>query len=248
MKEFDTSIGGFQGQYPTTQWSFVMNAKDRSSPECVERMNRLVSKYWKPIYRAIRLGWGKSNDDAKDLTQGFLFSLLERKFWLDVHPDKGRLRHYLKAALKHYLLNDQRDSQRQKRGGGQTLLSIDALQEADQDLDLSATGTPDDVFDREWASDLLERAAQELEKDLADSGKGKYYDVFRLHDLEPGADDPPSYQEIAARLGLSLNEVRNYLSYARLEMRRKVVSLISEYALNENEVFQELQELLGGPE
>ena len=84
MKDRETSLGGLGGAFPSPHWSFVLSSPDRSTPDCLDRMNTLVSQYWKPVYRTIRLGWRKNNEDAKDLTQAFLADLLERKFWLAV--------------------------------------------------------------------------------------------------------------------------------------------------------------------
>lgn len=245
-KDKDTSIGGFRAAFPTTQWSFVLNASDRTSQECVGRVNRLMGRYWKPIYRTIRLGWGRSNEDAKDLTQGFLASLVERKFWVDVHPSKGRFRYYLKAALKHYLLNADRDASRQKRGGGEAMFSIDALEVVDKELDLSQSGAPDDVFDREWASEILEEAIDKVEEEMRAAGKDKYIEVFLRYDVNPPSEGPPTYKALADELSIGESDVRNYLAAVRAEVRKRVIARISEYALSEEEIYQELNELLGG--
>jgi len=58
-----------------------------------------------PLYAFIRReGWPV--EEAKDLTQGFFARWLERRDFEAARREKGRLRSYMLASLKHFLANE----------------------------------------------------------------------------------------------------------------------------------------------
>ena len=60
-----TSMGGKNYQFPATEWTKILNPLGR------ERVySELYARYWKPLYAYLR-GRGFTNDQAKDLVQGF---------------------------------------------------------------------------------------------------------------------------------------------------------------------------------
>jgi len=79
----DTGIGGAAGQFPSTDLSLLAAANGELSNQALERV---VALYWKPVYRFIRLKFRKSNEDAKDLTQGFFTTALQRDFFRRFDP------------------------------------------------------------------------------------------------------------------------------------------------------------------
>ncbi len=64
----DTKIGGPGGRFPSTRWSAVVAARSADTLERRRGLDAIVAAYWKPVYKYIRIRWGKSNEDAKDLT------------------------------------------------------------------------------------------------------------------------------------------------------------------------------------
>ena len=59
----------------------------------------LCDAYWYPLYAYVRRR-GAIADDARDLTQGFLASLLERRDFEHLHPDCGRFRAFLRRVVR----------------------------------------------------------------------------------------------------------------------------------------------------
>lgn len=95
-----------------------------SRAEANQALAELCQIYWLPLYaylRRKRIGRG----DAEDLVQGFFALLLERHDLNSVTPQKGRFRSFLLASLKHFMANERERANTQKRGGGQTVLSLD---------------------------------------------------------------------------------------------------------------------------
>ena len=101
---------------------------------------------------------GVRPEEAKDITQGFFALILERKDFSSVRQEKGRLRSFLLASLKHFMANERRDAATLKRGGGRTLLPFDGIECYDfSEIDRGGTPSPDLLYDRRWAFTVLDR-------------------------------------------------------------------------------------------
>ena len=57
--------------------------------------------------------------------KNFFARFLEKNYLEGLSAERGRFRAFLLASLKHFLANEWDKSQRQKRGGGVTPLSLD---------------------------------------------------------------------------------------------------------------------------
>src|SRR4029077_8020156 len=115
--------------FTTTHWSVVLEAKGES-PAAQAALENLCRTYWRPIYAFVRRE-GSKPEEAKDLTQGFFALILQRKDFHSVRQEKGRLRSFLLASLKHFMANERRDAATIKRGGGQTPIPLDCIGSAD---------------------------------------------------------------------------------------------------------------------
>jgi hypothetical protein len=71
----ETAIGGDNVRFQPTAWTVVREAPEGSR----DALDRLIAVYWKPVYFFIRRR-GQDVESAKDLTQAFFGSLLEREF------------------------------------------------------------------------------------------------------------------------------------------------------------------------
>ena len=61
----NTSYGGLNSRFQTTEWTKIVNSTIGKSI-----LAELYSKYWRPVYSYLRRR-GFSNEKAKDLIQGF---------------------------------------------------------------------------------------------------------------------------------------------------------------------------------
>src|SRR5437867_5845228 len=111
--------------FTTTHWSVVLEAQG-DSPAAQEALEKLCRTYWRPIYGFLRRQ-DVGQEEAEDLTQGFFALLLERRDLSAVRKEKGRLRSYLLAALKHFLADERRRAMAIKRGKGQRPISLEEL-------------------------------------------------------------------------------------------------------------------------
>lgn len=142
----ETAIGGDNVRFQPTAWTVVRDARDGSR----DALDRLIAVYWKPVYFFIRRR-GHDVETAKDLTQGFFGSLLERKSFGAASEEKGKFRSYLLGALGHYLSKERARKKAKKRGGEFNLV------EAERELE-SSDRSPEKAFLGKWALEVLERA------------------------------------------------------------------------------------------
>ena len=212
--------------FTSTHWSLVLNAQDTSSPLAAAALEKLCRAYWYPHYVFVRRQ-GEDEESAKDLTQGFFARLLEKRYLAQVQREKGKFRSFLLASLKHFL-GDERDKARaQKRGGGQTFISLDdSTGEERYRLEPVDTMDADKLFERRWALTLLEQARTRVREEYLESGKAGLYD--HLKPFESGDQNAPSYAQVAAELGLTESAVKS----AVFRMRQRYRELVREEVAN----------------
>jgi RNA polymerase sigma factor (sigma-70 family) len=204
-----SAIGGnaYHGPvaFTTTHWSVVLEAQGES-PAAHEALERLCRIYWRPIYSFVRRQ-GLGPEEAEDVTQGFFAQLLERKRLSAVRREKGRLRSFLLGALKYFLADEQRRAMAIKRGKGQRLIPLEGLR-ADERIDMEPADpvTAEMIYERRWALTVLERVLSRLKDEYSAAGNAALFDSLKeLLPDEPGA---ASQAEIAARLGMTENAIR----------------------------------------
>src|SRR5580658_9152963 len=203
-------------RFGDTHWSVILAAMDKHRPvEAADALERLCRVYWPPLYAYVRR-LGESPHDAQDLTQEFFARFLDKEYLAAVDQAKGRFRSFMLAALKHFLSN-QRDRQRaQKRGGGRALVPIDFHNaESHCGFEPAQHLTPEIIFQRRWASALLEQALARLRGEYAAAGKEPLFEQLK-ETLTEGRGSI-AYAGLAARLGLSEAAVK--MAVLRLRQR-----------------------------
>ncbi|PYK21969.1 MAG: RNA polymerase subunit sigma-24, partial [Verrucomicrobia bacterium] len=166
------------GVFATTHWSVVLEAQGES-PAAQEALEKLCRTYWRPIYVFVRRQ-GVGAEDAEDLTQGFFALLLERKDLNSVRKEKGRLRSYLLASVKHFLADESRRAMALKRGKGQRLIPFDDIREGERiDAEHCDRFTADQMYERRWAFTLLEQVMARLEEEYRGAGNVRFFDQMK---------------------------------------------------------------------
>ena len=207
-------------RFPTTQWSRVVAAADSNPSEARRALADLCENYWYPIYILIRRQAGNA-DEARDLTQDYFARLLEKEILAAVDRREGRFRTFLRVDCGFFLADERDRDHAQKRGGGLKPISID-LRDAEgrylaEPID---TSTAERLFDRAWATTLLDRAVDQVESEHRESGRE---DMFNeLHHVLIGDHRALPYAEIAARLGKTEAAVQSAVSRLRRRFREVV--------------------------
>jgi RNA polymerase sigma-70 factor (ECF subfamily) len=212
----------------TTHWSIVRAAGESAAFVKREALEKLCAAYWQPLYAYVRRK-GYDEHDAADLTQGFFAHLLAWDDFSTLHPSRGRFRAFLLAALNHFLANQWRKSQTQKRGAGQVPLSLDiAMAERHYVTMTSTDPTPEKLFDQQWAETLLQRAAKQLWEEFAREGRESLFRELNVFLSTPAAAG--DYSAAAERLQMTTSAVakaverlrRRYRELARREIAQTV--------------------------
>ena len=192
--------------FPATHWSVVLAARGGDDTDSMRALETLCRAYWYPLYAYLRRQ-GHSPHDAQDLTQGFFARLLEKHYLDAVDRDKGRFRSFLLMALKRFLAKEWERDHAQKRGGGQVALSLDTeLAERRHQGEGAEHLAPDRMYERKWATTLLERALAALRQDCQALGREAEFDYLKGFLTAERGEIP--YAEAAARLGMTEGTAR----------------------------------------
>jgi RNA polymerase sigma-70 factor (ECF subfamily) len=140
-----------------------------------------------------------------------------------VRKEKGRLRSYLLGALKYFLADERRRAMAIKRGKGQGLIPLEELRADDRfEVEPADPVTAEMIYERRWASTVLERVLSRLKDQYREAGNAALFDSLKdLLAYEPGA---PSQADIAAQLNMTENAVRQ----AFYRFRQRYQSLLRE--------------------
>jgi RNA polymerase sigma factor (sigma-70 family) len=228
--------------FAATRWSTVLNAGAGETPEARAALERLCTTYWYPLYANIRRR-GYSQEDACDLTQEFFASLLRRRSFASVGPEKGRFRSFLLTSLGYFLVDQAKQRCAVRRGSGKPLIELDAL-EAEQRyaLEPATEETPDKAFDRHWAVQLMDRAVARLETEQAQAGKEEQF--ARLQPFLAREPEPGEYEALATPLGVTPNAIASAVRRARLRLRELALAEAAETVASPAEAEAELRALL----
>lgn len=233
------------GFFPPTRRSAIAEVGSRDPATRARAFERLVRIYWRPVYKHVRLRWNRSEDDARDLTQGFFARTFEKHHLEDYDPAKARFRTYLKVCLDRFVLEDARANARQKRGGNAVRLGLD-FEGAEEEIARAAAVDPTTIFDDAWKQSLLAGAVDALERACRTTNKKVPFEVFRLYVLDGGnADERPSYASVASKLGLSVTDVTNHLSWARRRFREVLLEELRALTATDEEFREEAQAVFG---
>lgn len=235
MSDHFTSIGGDDVRFAST-FTMVFDCQKKNDAE--KLLQKLIKLYWKPVYVYIRMNWNKTNEDAKDLTQDFFANFIEKGQYLTFQ--NASFRSCLKTALKHFLIDESRKDNAIKRGGEYDFISLDHI----NDFAEAYNGySPESAFDFEWKVCIINSAIEDLERMLTDQGKTICFRVFKLRELESSTEDSSTYKDIAKKLDISEQQVKDSLAHARKLYRKIVEAKVKDYSLISRDINLELSEL-----
>jgi RNA polymerase sigma-70 factor (ECF subfamily) len=196
-------MGGPDAAFHTTQWTEILSVGTAD----VERRNRaegaILAQYWKPVYSYLRCK-GFSNEQGKDLTQGFFCDVvLGKELIPQADRKKGRFRSFLLTALDHYVSDVLRKDRAQKRRPAGKLVSLDGAADLHL-LEPVHQATPEQAFHRAWARQLLGEILDELEQSCRWKGQQSHWKVFQARCLRPTLEgaEPVPLGDLCAQLGI----------------------------------------------
>jgi DNA-directed RNA polymerase specialized sigma24 family protein len=241
----DSEVGSPDGAFPATHWSQFAALRSGVGAERTAVLNFLIQRYWKPVYCYLRRS-GCGEEEAKDLVQDFFVFCLQRDFFDQADPARGRFRSFLLGSLQHFLANARRAAHAQKRRPEQGFVPLrDPGTASSVGFEPADRTTPEGVFHHAWVADLIQRVLGRLEKECQATDKQAHYEILRLRLVLPALEgaEPPPLRDLAQRLGLSEKQAANCLLTARRAFQRLLQEEIRGYARNEDEVAAEVCDL-----
>lgn len=236
-----------RARFQTTRWSVVLRtrAPGRESERALEEVCRTS---WLPLYAYARR-WGRNPQDSEDLVQGFFVNALNRGLFASADPAEGRLRNLLLTAFKRHLLDAAAHDTAARRHPGSDLVRID-FEATERRLRESAgeTGSPEMLFDREWAHSVLAQALERLRERYRSEGKDGLFEALRPWlSLE---EDPGSLAALAESLSMTASALGVALHRLRKRYREALRETIAETVESDTEIdseFQHLSRILSSP-
>ena len=221
----------------------MLAAGQRHTPQSDGALEQLCRNYWFPLYAYVRRR-GYTKEDAEDLTQAFFARFLAKNYLEGLSAERGRFRAFLLASLKHFLINEWKKTQRIKRGGDETMLSLD-WKTADTQFQVASNAepSPDKAFDREWAVTLLTKVIERLRAECEADGKLKQFEHLKIF-LTAGKG-AMSHAEAAKSLGMDETAARVAVHRLRKRYRQLLRDEVSQTLSDEGQVDEEMRALFG---
>jgi RNA polymerase sigma-70 factor (ECF subfamily) len=219
--------------FPSTQLS-LLEAVSGPGTLPNEALERVVTLYWKPVCRFVRLKFRQPPEAAEDLTQEFFANALQRDFFRRFDPSLASFRTYLRMAVEHFAANHHAAANRLKRGGGVAF-------EPAEGIEIAAGKSPEEVFEQEWRRQVFALALDDLRAHCESAEKRVQWEVFEAYDLADSGRPP--YDELAARHGIGETLVTNYLAWARRMLRGFAEARLRGVTAGEAELHREMRKL-----
>lgn len=221
---------GFQ----TTQWSLIGAA--RGNPAGARSaLEQLCRAYRPPVLAFIRRsGYGSS--DAEDLTQAFFMRFLERSWYAEADPKRGRFRSLLLSSVRHFLSDQHAHAHALKRNGH--CLGEEAIEHL-----VDEGETPEQAFTQAWLGTVVGHAMARLQSEWIHAGKAEQFDQLAPMLLEHA--DSEELQALAVATGVRSNTLAVHAHRMRQRLRQLVRLELLQTVGSREALEEELAELRG---
>ncbi len=228
--------------FETTNWKLVLAAGQKSVDGREAALAELCGKYWYPLYSFVRRR-GASHEDAQDLTQGFFEHLLSHDVVGEANPERGRFRTFLLQGLKNYMNGKHRKANTIKRGGKLAFVSLDDAEMRERFLlEPSHSETPERLFDRNWANELIDYSVLKLEGEQTQAGKAAVFEF--LKDFVAGDDEVADGDFVDNPFGMSPGALSQVLFRLRGRFRGILREQVKVTVSSVEEIDDEVRALL----
>lgn len=206
--------------FESTQWVTIRRAAAQD-PDALEAF---VARYRPAILSYLRRN-GFEAHDAEDLSQEVFLRLLSQGALDRADRERGRFRVYLFGLTRHVVSEHLKRRSRLKRGGGRRELSLEA--------ELCPAPERDEAFDQAWLERMLDLALEALRESKPD------YHRALIGSAMEGRDQA----SLAAELGRSVNDIKNFVRRGRELLRAELKGQIAAYCSSREEYEDEVATL-----
>ena len=233
------------GSASSTHWSSIYRAAESEQQAGEGALNALLLRYYPALLSYMRSRFGFSEDDARDLVQGFVErKILLQKLLRSASPARGRFRGFLRTSLHRYVIDQLRSRQgpiREPKGG------LVSFQDATDLVEGVCAQEGPDSFDHAWALNVIDQAERATESFYVEKGRADTWGVFRDGVLQPLKDgvERSSDEELARRHGFkSARQASNAIITVKRQFGKILREVIRSYLEIDEDVDQELRELM----
>ena len=232
-----------QSRFATTSWTQVLAAREAPSPESRRALETLCRVYWYPLYAFVR-GHVHDAEAARDLTQAYFTELLEKGYLDDYDPGRGRFRVFLRTSVRNFLSKERDKARTLRRGGHIEIVSLEtnALEER-YSREPADPVTPEEIFERRWTLELLERVLSRLRREQDEAGLRDQF--ARLEGFLTGQEADIHYQDVASSLGTSAGAIKTAVHRLRRRFGQLLRAEVAETVSSPDQVDEEVRHLLG---
>ena len=240
-----TDLGGEGGVFLTTHWSLIDDVQKQSDQDRA-LIGLLLERYWKPIYCYLRRK-GYDNEQAKDLTQGFLHEIvLNLNLIQRADQSKGRFRTFLLYALNQYLMKEKRKENAQKNIPKDKLVSLDAIEPPVLHHSVIESN-PEDSFNYAWVSAMLDKVLSEVKSKCYEQEMQIHWCIFRDRIVKPMLNNAvcPSLAEICEKYDIeSEKKASNMIVTVKRRFQAVLRLYIRSTVASDSQMTEELQEIM----
>lgn len=198
-------------KFQTTRWSLIAAARDNPA-QARAALEQLCRAYRPPVLAFVRRS-GYATGDAEDLTQAFFLGFLERGWYADADPNRGRFRTLLLVALRNFL-HDQHAQASALRRGALHVVHGAAIEE------LAGDESPEQAFTRAWLGTVLGHAMHRLEREWTAAGKRAQFE--QLAPLLVEHAEARDLRQLAEVAGMRSNTIAVQAHRMRQRLRQLV--------------------------
>lgn len=246
MNRFDkTNMGGKNEAFLTTRWSDIHNAQSYEGAKKQEIINKLLRKYWKPVYCYLRRK-GYDNENAKDLTQGFFHEIILGKHLIQQSDKtKGKFRTFLLTSLDRYVTDVYRYKAAQKRTPEEGIAKMDTSELSNLPIS-NPELTPDQAFHYAWVADLLNQVLSTVKNEYYNTGKNTHWEVFYAKILVPIFEnvEPLPLEDICKKYRVdTVSRASNMILSIKRRFRSVLKQRLRQLVQSDSEADEEFTEL-----
>jgi len=219
--------------FPSTRWSLIFSARAEDSLARPAALEELLRLYLPPLRSYLLYRLRIEPNRAEDLLQGFVArQVLERELLTKADAGKGRFRSFLLKSVQNYVFKE---------------LGRSEPEEVHFDLDPSVSKMSD-VFEIEWARQLLQEALGRMQRDCRRDGLIARWDLFACRVVLPTLTGrtSPTYKDLIERFDFrSPEQASNALVTAKRQFERTIRAVIAdmENVASDTEIDAEIADL-----
>src|SRR5260370_35709022 len=98
--------------FRATHYSAVRGASSADAEERSRAWVVLATGYWQPVCNYVTMQWRVETSEARDLTQGFFATAIEKNYFAGYDAAKARFRTFLRTCVDGYVSNERKAAAR----------------------------------------------------------------------------------------------------------------------------------------